>query len=109
MSKWPWTLCIGISDLKLYVGNLNFDTNEDTVREAFGAHGTVDDVAIITDRQTGRPRGFGFVTMNNDGEAKAAMEALNGQELDGRALNVNEARERSSSGGGGGGGGRDRW
>ena len=97
--------------MKLYVGNLNFDTNEDSVREAFSAFGTVDDVAIITDRQTGRPRGFGFVTMNNDGEAKAAMEALNGQDLEGRALNVNEARERSSSGGGGGGGGggRDRW
>ena len=97
--------------LKLYVGNLNFDTTEDSLRGAFAEHGNVEEVAIITDRDTGRPRGFAFVTMPNDSEAQAAIEKIGGTELDGRTLNVNQARERTGGGGGGGGrgGGRDRW
>ena len=75
--------------MKIYVGNLNFNTNEDTLRELFGAHGNVDEVAVITDRDTGRSRGFAFVTMNDDGEAKTAIEEVNGNEVDGRTLNVN--------------------
>jgi RNA recognition motif-containing protein len=88
---------------------MSFNTDEDTLRKAFEAHGTVDSVNIVTDRDTGRPRGFGFVEMSNDTEAKAAIEGLNGKELDGRTLNVNEARPRPEGGrnrrGGGGGGG----
>lgn len=95
--------------MKIYVGNMSFNTDEDTLRKAFEAHGTVDSVNIVTDRDTGRPRGFGFVEMSNDTEAKAAIEGLNGKELDGRTLNVNEARPRPEGGrnrrGGGGGGG----
>jgi len=82
--------------LKLYVGNLSYSTNEDSLRAHFEAHGGVADVAVISDRDTGRPRGFGFVTMNNDDEGRAAMEELNGKDLEGRALNINEARERTS-------------
>ena len=84
--------------MRLYVGNLNFDTTEDALRDAFSAHGTVDEVAIITDRDTGRPRGFAFVTMSNEDEGRAAIEGLGGKELDGRTLNVNQARERQSGG-----------
>ena len=87
--------------MKIYVGNLSFDTTEDTLRDAFAAHGEVQDVAVITDRDTGRPRGFAFVTMP-DSAARAAIEALNGKELDGRTLNVNEARAKTESGGRGG-------
>lgn len=98
--------------MKIYVGNMSFDTNEAGLREAFSAHGDVQDVALITDRDTGRPRGFAFVTMP-DSDARAAIEAMNGKELDGRTLNVNEARERTDRGGGGGrggrGGGRGGW
>jgi RNA recognition motif-containing protein len=94
--------------MKLYVGNINFDTTEDTLRETFSAHGEVEEVAVITDRETGRPRGFAFVTMRDDNAARAAIDALNGKELDGRALNVNEARAKTGGGGGGGGGGRGR-
>lgn len=94
--------------MKIYVGNLNFSTTEDGLREAFAAHGDVEEAAIVTDRDTGRPRGFGFVTMPDDGQARAAIEALNGQELDGRPLNVNEARPKPGGGGNRGGGGR-RW
>jgi len=90
--------------VKIYVGNLSFQTNEDSLRDAFAAHGDVEEVAVITDRDTGRPRGFAFVTMP-DSAARAAIEALNGQELDGRTLNVNEARAKTTRGGGGGGGG----
>ena len=86
--------------MKIYVGNLSFDTNEESLRNAFAAHGDVEEVAVITDRDTGRPRGFGFVTMP-DSAALAAIDALNGKELDGRTLNVNEARAKSSRGGGG--------
>ncbi|MHC4785092.1 MAG: RNA recognition motif domain-containing protein [Planctomycetota bacterium] len=91
--------------MKIYVGNMSFDTNEDSLRNAFAAHGDVEDVAVITDRDTGRPRGFGFVTMP-DSAARAAIDALNGKELDGRTLNVNEARAKTGGGGGGRGGQR---
>jgi RNA recognition motif-containing protein len=89
--------------MKLYVGNLSFSTTEDTLQAEFGAHGQVEEVAVITDRDTGRPRGFAFVTMNNDSEARAAIEALNGTEVDGRTITVNEARPKTEGGGGGGG------
>ena len=101
--------------MKLFVGNLSFDTNEQTLEAMFAEKGQVDEVAVITDRDTGRSRGFAFVTMANDDEARSAIEAFNGTELDGRELNVNEAKPkapRSGGGGGGGrrgGGGRDRW
>jgi RNA recognition motif-containing protein len=93
--------------MKLYVGNLPFSATEHEVRELFGQHGTVHEVNLITDRQTGQLRGFGFVEMD-DTEATAAMNALNGTEMGGRNLNVNEARPRNDSRGGGGGR-RDRW
>ncbi|NIW23825.1 MAG: RNA-binding protein [Gammaproteobacteria bacterium] len=93
---------------KLYVGNLPFSATEAEVSELFEKHGEVHSVALITDRDTGRPRGFGFVEID-DGAAQAAIDALNGYEMNGRALNVNEARERPRGGGGGGGGRRDRW
>ena len=83
---------------RIYVGNLSFQTTEDSLSELFGRHGAVSSVAIITDRITGRSRGFGFVEMSDAGEGKAAMEAVNGQEVDGRTLKVNEARERSERG-----------
>jgi RNA recognition motif-containing protein len=84
---------------------MSFDTSEEALRNTFAAHGDVEDVAVITDRDTGRPRGFAFVTMP-DNAARAAIEALNGTELDGRTLNVNEARPKNDRGGGGGGGQR---
>ena len=97
----------------IFVGNLSFGTSEEAVRALFEAHGTVDRVNIVRDRDTGQPRGFGFVEMTNDSEGTAAINALNGRDLDGRTLNVNEARpkaERGFAGGGGGGGGRkQRW
>lgn len=80
--------------MNLYVGNLSFGTTEQELREVFEAHGTVTSARIITDRETGRSRGFGFVEMSDAAGGQAAIEALNGQELDGRALNVNEARPR---------------
>ena len=79
---------------KLYVGNLSFNTSEDALRELFAQHGTVESVKLISDRDTGRPRGFGFVEMSN-ADASRAMQALNGKEFDGRALKVNEAQEPS--------------
>lgn len=91
--------------MKLYVGNLSYSTTQDTLYQEFGNHGRVDEVAVITDRETGRPRGFAFVTMNNDQEGRAAIEALNGAEVDGRTITVNEARPKSDRGGGGGYGG----
>jgi len=112
---------------KLYVGNLNFTTTEDALEAAFAANGrTVKEVAIPTDRDTGRPRGFAFVTMGSDADAKSAIADLDGKDLDGRNLKVNEAQDkpRSAGGGGrggfgggggggrggsGGGGGRERW
>jgi cold-inducible RNA-binding protein len=92
--------------MKLYVGNLSFSTTEEALQNEFSAHGQVDEVAVISDRETGRPRGFAFVTMSNDGEARAAIESLNGTELDGRTITVNEAKPKAAGGGGGRGGPR---
>ena len=95
--------------MNIYVGNLSFDTDDAGLRAAFEAHGEVSSAQVITDRDTGRSRGFGFVEMPSNEEAQAAMTALNGSDLDGRTLNVNEARprtDRRGGGGGGGGGGR---
>ncbi|MCK9995730.1 MAG: RNA-binding protein [Candidatus Krumholzibacteria bacterium] len=90
---------------KIYVGNLPFSATEDDVKELFGQHGTVHSVALIMDRETGRPRGFGFIEV--DDEALSAMiQNLDGKEMDGRALRVNEAQDKPRGGGGGGGGGR---
>ncbi len=91
----------------IFVGNLSFGATESTIRALFEAHGTVDRVSIVTDRDTGRSRGFGFVEMPNDNEGDQAIARLNGAEVDGRAINVNEARPREERGGGGnrGGGG----
>jgi|SRR4051812_33148330 RNA recognition motif-containing protein len=92
---------------KLFVGNLSFNTTENDLQDAFAAHGTVVEANLMMDRATGRPRGFGFVTMSTEEEAKKAIEALNGATVDGRNLTVNIARPREErSGGGGGGGGR---
>jgi RNA recognition motif-containing protein len=87
----------------IFVGNLSFRTTEDEVRSLFAAYGGVERVNLITDRDTGQPRGFGFVEMSNDGEAERAIAELNGRELGGRAINVNEARPKEDRGGGGGG------
>jgi RNA recognition motif-containing protein len=87
----------------IFVGNLSFGATEDAVRSMFEAYGTVDRVSLITDRDTGQARGFGFVEMSNDAEAERAISELNGRELDGRALNINEARPKTDRGGGGGG------
>lgn len=83
---------------KLYVGNLPFSATEEAVRNLFAAHGTVEKVALIADRDTGRPRGFGFIEMS-DADASRAMQALNGQEMDGRSLKINEAQDKPRSGG----------
>ncbi len=99
----------------LYVGNLTFSTTDNDLREMFAPYGNVERISLVTDRDTGRSRGFGFVEMSSDAEAAAAITALNGKEVDGRPLTVNEARpkaERTGGGfrggrGGGGGGGRD--
>ncbi|WP_027191384.1 RNA recognition motif domain-containing protein [Fundidesulfovibrio putealis] len=88
---------------KLYVGNLSFSTSEDEIRNVFSAFGEVHSVALITDRETGRLRGFGFVEMDDEG-AKAAIAGMDGKELGGRTLKVNEAQDKPRSGGGGGGG-----
>lgn len=113
---------------RLYVGNLSYNTTEDKLRELFAAAGTVESATIVMDKFSGRSRGFGFVEMATDEEAKAGVEKINGQEVDGRALVVNEARPQEErgerrgggggfgggrgrgrfGGGGGGGGGRDR-
>ena len=92
--------------LKIYVGNLSFDTSESALRDLFAAHGEVEEVRIITDRDTGRSRGFGFVTMVEKDSATSAIDSLNKHEFDGRTLVVNEARPKNSDGGGGGGRGR---
>jgi cold-inducible RNA-binding protein len=103
----------------IFVGNLDFNTSEDELRQLFEAYGSVDRVSIMTDRETGRSRGFGFVEMTNSEDGEKAIAALNGSQVGGRTLNVNEARpkpDRGSGGGGrggrersGGGGGRNRW
>lgn len=90
--------------MDIFVGNLNYDSTEDGVRGLFESHGQVSSVRIITDRETGRSRGFAFVEMPNDDEARAAISAIDGGDLDGRSLRVNEARGRDNRGGGGGGG-----
>ncbi|HEV7698740.1 MAG TPA: RNA-binding protein [Pyrinomonadaceae bacterium] len=91
---------------KLYVGNLSFDTTTQDLETMFGESGTVTSANIIEDRETGRSRGFAFVEMSSKEEAKAAISALDGKEVGGRNLKVNEAKPRESNGGGGGGGGR---
>lgn len=101
----------------IFVGNLDFNTSEDELRNLFGTYGQVDRVSIMTDRDTGRSRGFGFVEMVNTEDGEKAIAALNGTQLGGRTLNVNEARPKVERGGGGGrdrggrggGGGRNRW
>ncbi len=94
---------------KLYVGGLPYAVTEDKLQEIFSAHGTVDSARVITDRFTGRSRGFGFVEMSSEEEAQKAIDSLNGSDLEGRSLTVNEARPQENRGGDGGGGGRDRW
>ncbi len=91
--------------MNIYVGNLSFNATEDQIRQAFEGYGEVAKINIITDRETGRSRGFAFVEMSTDDEATAAITGLNGTDLDGRALNINEARPREGGGGGGGRGG----
>ena len=91
---------------KLYVGNLSYDVTSSDLEQLLSAHGTVQSAEVISDRMTGRSKGFGFVEMASDDEAQAAIAALNGQEHGGRALTVNEAKPREDRGGGGGGGGR---
>jgi len=93
---------------KMFVGNLSFNATEDAVRSMFAEYGTVDSVILVTDRDTGQARGFGFVEMSNNAEALRAIAELNDRELDGRALNVNEARPKSDRGSGGGGFGGQR-
>jgi RNA recognition motif-containing protein len=101
---------------KLYVGNLTYGVTDSTLAQLFEGHGTVQSAQVIMDRDTGRSKGFGFVEMGSDAEAKAAIQALNGKEVEGRALTVNEAKPREDRGGGRGGsggrggygGGRDR-
>jgi RNA recognition motif-containing protein len=106
--------------MKIYVGNLSFSTSEQELRELFEQHGAVASATLVMDRETGRPRGFGFVEMNDDAQAKAAMAALHGKNVGGRDLTVNEAKPREGGGGGGrggfgggrgggGGGGGRRW
>lgn len=94
--------------MNIFVGNLNFETRDDGLRQAFSAYGTVDTAQVVMDRETGRSRGFGFVEMPNADEARKAIAALNGSDLAGRPLTVNEAKPRAPRTGGGGGGGR-RW
>jgi RNA recognition motif-containing protein len=88
---------------KLYVGNLGYDVNDDDLSQLFSQHGTVDSASVIMDRASGRSKGFGFVEMSSDDEAKAAIAALNGREHSGREIKVNEAKPREGGGGGGGG------
>lgn len=91
---------------RLFVGGLSWNTTSEGLREAFERFGSVNDAIVITDRDTGRSRGFGFVTMDDDDAATSAAEEMDGANLDGRTIRVNEAHERGGSGGGGGGGGR---
>ncbi len=104
----------GIMGKKLYVGNLPFSTTEESLSETFSAHGTVESVKIITDRETGRSKGFAFVEMSQDSEAQSAISSLDGSDYSGRPMKVNEAkpqapRENRGFGGGGGGGNRRRF
>ncbi len=86
--------------MNIYVGNLSYDTNDEKLREAFAPYGTIDEARVVSDRDSGRSRGFGFVEMSDDTEARAAIEGMNGKDLDGRTLTVNEAKPRE--------GGRER-
>ena len=95
--------------MRIYVGNLAYETREEELREAFEVHGEVQEVTVVRDRETGRSRGFGFVEMPTSGEAETAISALNGREMGGRTLTVNEARARQPRGPGGFGGGGPRW
>lgn len=95
--------------MKIYIGNMSYDTTEDNLRQAFEGYGEVTSVNIIMDRDSGRPKGFGFVEMSTNAEATAAINGLNGQEMNGRALNVNEAKPRTEGGGNRGGGNRNRY
>jgi cold-inducible RNA-binding protein len=101
--------------MKLYVGNLAFQTSSDDLQELFKQAGTVESAAVVEDRETGRSRGFGFVEMSSKEEGQAAIQQFNGKEINGRSLTVNEAKPRENRGGGGfggggnRGGGRDRW
>ena len=94
---------------KLYVGNLGFDVNDSDLQQLFSAHGSIVSAQVIIDRDTNRSKGFGFVEMNSDGEAQAAIAALDGKDHAGRALKVNEANPKENRSGGGGGGRRDRY
>ena len=96
--------------MKLYVGNLSYDISESELKDLFTPFGEIESINIITDQYTGKGKGFGFIEMSNEGEAQAAVMALDGQDCGGRALKVNEAKPRVSRGGGGyGGGGRNRY
>jgi cold-inducible RNA-binding protein len=105
--------------MKIFVGNLSYTTDDESLRQLFEPHGEVTSVTVVKDRDTGRSRGFGFVEMPNDEEGRAAIAAVNGVDIDGRAIKADQARERTDRGdrggrgGGGGGGGRpprrDRW
>ena len=98
--------------MNIFIGNLSFASSEDEVRSLFESYGTVDRVSVVTDRETGKPRGFGFVEMRTDEEGNRAIEALNGYQLDQRALNVNEASPKENRGSGYGSGGQrvsNRW
>lgn len=109
------SLAAGKVFMNIYVGNMSYSMSEDELRDAFATYGTVTSARLVMDRETGRPKGFGFVEMPNDNEANAAIEALNGTEMGGRELKINEARPREErprrsfgSGGGNGGGGGNR-
>ena len=94
---------------KIFVGGLAWATDDHGLAAAFERFGTIEEARVITDRDTGRSRGFGFVTFSDDAACQAAIQEMDGSELEGRTINVNEARDRAPRGGGGGGGGRDRW
>ena len=113
-SHWKFVKNLGGYVLRIYVGNLSYQASEQELKETFEMHGEVEETYIVRDRDTGRSRGFAFVEMPTDGEAQAAISELNGKEVGGRTLTVNEARPRQErgfggNGGGGGGGGGSRW
>ena len=95
--------------MRLYIGNMSYDTTEDRLRTVFENYGAVESINLIADRETGRPKGFGFIEMPTDEEANAAIEGINGTDLDGRTVKVNVARARTENRGGGGGGGGRSW
>ena len=108
-SLWKAPVCRTVNyhmSNKLFVGNLSFNATENTLKDAFAAFGTVTETNLMMDRETGRPRGFGFITMSSADEAQKAIAGMNGKEMDGRALTVNVAKPREERAPGGGGGGR---